>query len=64
MNKQTERKSEVQQPPSYTMPLSSAALKEIFSDCYDFEMRDVNVGGGERRLKLCFIDGLVSGDAV
>ena len=45
--------------------VSVAALEEVYRDCYDFESREVHIGGDVRRkARLCFIDGLVSGSDV
>ena len=45
--------------------VSAAALEAVFQGCYDFEARDVNIGGDtQRKARLCFIDGLVSGSDV
>lgn len=54
-------------PPDLTSdaPVTVAALEEVFKDCYDFESRDIHIGGDVRRkVRLCFIDGLVSGSDV
>ena len=45
--------------------LSAGNLKKIFSNCYDFEIRKLDLGGAGRLSGwVCFIDGLVSGIAV
>ncbi len=49
----------------YDMPVSSKELEKIFAGCYDFEKRKLTVGGrGGVSVTLCFIDGLVSSEAV
>jgi len=54
-----------QRVPKYDKPLNSVNLKEIFKNCDDFTVRDVFIGGNpQHRVKLCFIDGIVSGEAV
>ena len=51
--------------PESGAPVSAAALEAVFEGCYDFEARDVHIGGDTARLaRLCFIDGLVSGSDV
>ena len=42
---------------------SAEYMRNAFSDCADFVERPVVTGGGEK-VTLCFIDGLVSGEAV
>ena len=51
--------------PEYEGPLSAQRLQELFARCGDFTLRRVDPGltGGEP-LTLCWLDGLVSGDAL
>lgn len=43
-------------------PVTKEALASVFSDCYDFETRELCIGGFTgKKVTLCFIDGLVSG---
>ena len=48
----------------FTDRISSASVGKIFTDCYDFELRTLALGGGEITVGLCFIDGIVSGSDV
>ena len=60
-------KAKAPAPPETTSnaPVTVAALEAVFEGCYDFESRDVHIGGDIRRkARLCFIDGLVSGSDV
>ena len=42
-----------------------AAVEAVFDGCYDFESRDLRIGGDQAQTaRLCFIDGLVSGSDV
>ncbi len=46
-------------------PVTAAAVESVFAECYDFASRDLHIGGDIRRkVRLCFIDGLVSGSDV
>ena len=54
---------EPERKPRFPGPLTAAHLEEIFENCFDFELREVRIGGG-LTASLCFMDGLVSGDAV
>ncbi len=46
-------------------PITAAAMEAVFADCYDYESRELHIGGREaNRVRLCFIDGLVSGSDV
>ncbi|MBR2831302.1 MAG: spore germination protein [Oscillospiraceae bacterium] len=54
---------EPERRPRFPGPITAAYLEEIFENCFDFELRQVEIGGG-LRASLCFMDGLVSGDAV
>ena len=46
-------------------PVTVAAMEAVFRDCYDFESRELHIGGdAANRVRLCFIDGLVSGSDV
>ncbi len=50
---------------SQEAPVTAAAMEAVFSDCYDFESRELNIGGNPgNTVRLCFIDGLVSGSDV
>ena len=51
--------SPVQEPP-----LSAASVKALFGGCADFETRRVSFSLSGVALTLCWIDGLVSADAV
>jgi spore germination protein KA len=44
-------------------PVSAEKLGEIFSDCYDFERRELVLPGGVRG-ELVFLDGLTSGKEI
>jgi len=48
--------------PEPSGPVTSARLAEVFDGCYDYERRDVRAGGCQAA--LCFIDGLISSNAV
>lgn len=50
----------------YDTPVSGKEIEAIFSDCYDFEKRTINIGGRTKGAKatLYFIDGLVSGETI
>ncbi len=51
--------------PRYDVPVSAAALKEIFSECADFESRKIAVGGDSSGLvTICYIDGVIDSTAV
>ena len=46
-------------------PICADALRKIFTDCRDFTLRPVWPGGTPRGgVSVCWLDGLVSGDAV
>ena len=46
-------------------PVTVAAVEKVFESCYDFESRELLIGGVPgRTARLCFIDGLVSGSDV
>lgn len=46
-------------------PVTVAALEAVFAGCYDFESRELHIGGdAANKVRLCFIDGLVSGSDV
>ena len=54
-----------QSRPEYKTLLSSDALTGIFSSCADFEMREISFGlDPSRSLRVCWLDGIVSGTAV
>ena len=45
-------------------PVKSADIEKIFENCADFTIRDLNLGLlGAVSAKICFFDGLISGDA-
>ena len=46
--------------------VTAKKVKEIFQNCYDFSSREILIGGAESKVKatVCYIDGLVSGNAV
>ena len=52
--------------PRFPGPVSPEGLARIFENCGDFTLRPVRVGGARGRLEaaLCFLDGLVDGEAV
>ena len=51
--------------PEYKSILSSDSLKAIFSDCGDFEARELSFGlRGGIRITACWLDGIVSGNEV
>ena len=51
--------------PEYKSILSSDSLKAIFSDCGDFEARELSFGlRGGIRITACWLDGIVSGSEV
>ena len=48
--------------PKYPMDISSAALKNIFSDCSDFSIRQISTGGNSKSpVSVCWLDGVVNG---
>ncbi len=48
--------------PKFTDPISAESLKCIFSECSDFEQREVFIGENRALpVSVCFIDGLSSG---
>ena len=51
--------------PKYTGPVCAETLCAIFSDCQDFEHREIYVGGNKHiRAVVCYLDGVVSGGDV
>ena len=51
--------------PEYNVPLTAKALRDIFTTCADFEMREVAFGLEKNvRLSVCWLDGVVSGGDV
>lgn len=53
------------QRPKYDLPLAAAPLREIFSSCADFEMREIAFGlKGNVKLNVCWLDGVVAGGDV
>ena len=52
--------------PQYPGVPEPGALRSLFRDCGDFRALDLRLGGAEGRLTgtLCYLDGLVNGDAV
>lgn len=51
--------------PKYPEPISSRALRTAFSDCDDFNIRLIDVGGNPNLpAYICYIDGLVTGSQV
>lgn len=51
--------------PEYDKPLCAASLREIFSSCADFEMREIAFGLEKSvRVNVCWLDGIVSGGDV
>lgn len=51
--------------PFHPLPLTTDSLKQLFSDCADFECRAVCLGlDPERTVTVCWLDGMVAGDLV
>lgn len=51
-----------EQEPKYPLPVCRQSVKDIFSDCDDFELRNVFAGEKpEFPAGVCWIDGLTSG---
>ncbi len=51
--------------PEYNVPLTIDGLREIFSSCSDFEVREIAFGLEKNvRLNVCWLDGIVSGGEV
>ena len=52
--------------PRYPGAPEAGALQTLFRDCGDFRAMDLRLGGAEGKLTgtLCYLDGLVDGDAV
>ena len=49
--------------PRYDLPLTSAVLKDIFSDCFDFTTREIELGAAGR-VTVCYLDGLTDGNHI
>ena len=48
--------------PKYSFEISEKNVRDLFSDCGDFELRSVWPGGSRRSgICVCWLDGLVSG---
>ncbi len=45
-------------------PISSEAVKKVFADCGDLELRTVRPGGGEVKAELCYLDGPADARAI
>ena len=57
------RRKKPSQPPgeTYADPISTAALRRIFTSCSDFECREIYAGGKPvKGLSICYMDGLVN----
>lgn len=51
--------------PKYPQPISSQALQAVFTDCDDFDLRLIDIGGKQSaQVYICYIDGLVNGSEV
>ncbi len=50
--------------PKYPEPISAKALKNIFDDCSDFQIRDISPALIGEPLAVCWLDGVVDGGAV
>lgn len=49
----------------YNLPVCEKSLKSIFTDCADFELRNIWLGeNSSGQISVCWLDGVVSGDAV
>lgn len=48
------------------IPLTASAVKGTFGISYDYDSREILIGGADGTIKatVCYIDGLVNGDAV
>lgn len=54
-----------QRLPEYRCPLNTKNIKDIFSSCSDFEMREISFGlERDVLLHVCWLDGIVSGGDV
>ena len=50
---------------AYPLPVCAETLRQVFAGCADFNLRPVWPGGARREgVCVCWLDGLVSGDAV
>lgn len=48
--------------PEYNVPLTAKSLRDIFTTCADFQMREVAFGLEKNvRLSVCWLDGVASG---
>ena len=47
-------------------PVNSGEIQAVFGNSYDYDAREILIGGAGGKVKatVCYIDGLVSGDAV
>ena len=51
--------------PRYETPITAAALDAIFSNCSDYQSRQIYVGGeGSGVVTVCYLDGVVDGSAL
>ena len=51
--------------PRYDVPVTAAALDAIFSDCTDYQSRQIYVGGESSGVvTVCYLDGVVDGAAL
>ena len=51
--------------PRFPAPVQAKKIEEIFSDCDDFEIRQIRVGLQSRiAVQVCWLDGVVSGSDV
>ncbi|MCD7845408.1 MAG: spore germination protein [Oscillospiraceae bacterium] len=48
----------------FIFSISPENTKKVFSDCNDFESRDILAGGGGPSIFVCWLDGTVSGSEV
>jgi len=66
-NTSKQNKSLLSVSPASVLPVppSSTALRGIFSDCVDFQMRELRLGlDPEKRVSICWLEGLVSAETV
>ena len=51
--------------PEFTQPLCTRSIKEIFSSCSDFEMRQIDLGLENKiSVNVCWLDGTVLGTEI
>ena len=51
--------------PKYSETISSQSLKTVFSNCDDFDLRLIDIGGNANtQVYICYIDGLVTGSEI